>query len=222
MQVIGLTRLRLLALVITSRAGRAGGVFITGSTTGHASATEVSAVAATEIPAVAATEIPAAAVAVVLPPQGCKSLLLGMCVYVCADDEANDVEEGHPGVLGKELLGECQGDWRYDPAHLHDGHETGLDGSAHLVEGAGACNDGHGDEVYRVLDGGDLVRVSAVVLLQGAYLLTMRLLMRICIILALRLLRPRKIFWRMLMRTCPSGALMKAPYRAILGTREVK
>jgi len=39
---------------------------------------------------------------------------------------------------------------------------------------------------------------------------------------AFRLLRPWKTFCRMLMRKWPRGALMTAPYRAILGTREVK
>jgi hypothetical protein len=50
----------------------------------------------------------------------------------------------------------------------------------------------------------------------------MRLLTRICIIFAFRLLRPWKTFWRRLMRTWPRGALTMAPYRAIFGTREVK
>jgi hypothetical protein len=50
----------------------------------------------------------------------------------------------------------------------------------------------------------------------------MRLLVKICRILARRLVRPWNMRCRMEMRTWPSGALTKAPYRAILGTREVK
>ena len=51
---------------------------------------------------------------------------------------------------------------------------------------------------------------------------TTKLLATIWRILAFRLVRPANSFWRMLIRTCPSGALMKAPYAAIFGTREVK
>ena len=160
-------------LVVTSRAGRAGRagrVFITRSATSDAPAAEVPAaevpptqvsstqVSGPKISAVAAAEVPTAAVAVVLPPQSSKALLLGVCVYICPDYEANNVEERHPGVFRQELLGEGQGDGRNDPADLHDRHETSLDGGAHLVEGTGACNDSHGHEVYRVLDGGDLQR----------------------------------------------------------------
>lgn len=130
-------------LVVASGGRRARGIF----------ARPVASHAPAVVPA---TEIASAAVAVVLPPQGCEPLLLGVCVYVGADDETDNVEEGHPGVLWEELLGKGQGDGRDDPAHLHDGHETGLDGGPDLVEGACASNDGHRNEVYRVLDGGDL------------------------------------------------------------------
>jgi hypothetical protein len=109
-----------------------------------------------EVPSTAAAKIPSAAVAVVLSPQRCEPLLLGVCVDVCADYETDYVEEGHPRVLGQELLGEGQRDWRNNPAHLHDWHEASLDGSPHLVEGACAGNHGHGHEVYRVLNGRDL------------------------------------------------------------------
>lgn len=91
-----------------------------------------------------------------LSPESGEPLLLGVGVDVGADDEADDVEEGHPRLLGQELLGECKGDGRRDPANLHDGQEASLDGGAHLVEGAGAGDDGHGGEVDGVLDGGDL------------------------------------------------------------------
>lgn len=135
-------------LVVTSWSRRPGRIFFTRPGTGHAPAARV--VSTTQI---SATKVPTAAVAVVLPPQSCEPLLLGMCIYVCPDYETNDVEEGHPRVFGQELLGECQGDGRDNPADLHDWHEAGLDGGSHLVEGACASNDGHGHEVYRVLDG---------------------------------------------------------------------
>lgn len=51
---------------------------------------------------------------------------------------------------------------------------------------------------------------------------TIRLLTRICRILAFRLVRPLKVFWSSQMRMWPSGALTRAPYAAILGTRDVK
>jgi hypothetical protein len=98
----------------------------------------------------------AAAVAVVLSSQSSEPLLLGVCVDVCADNEADNVEEWDPGDLWEELLGKRQRDGGNDPADLHDGPETSLDSSADLVEGTGACNERHGDEVDAVLDGGDL------------------------------------------------------------------
>ena len=79
-----------------------------------------------------------------------------MRIDVGADDETDNVEEGHPGGLGQELLGECQRDGRDDPADLHDRPETGPDGRLDLVEGASARDEGHGDEVDAVLDGRDL------------------------------------------------------------------
>jgi hypothetical protein len=111
----------------------------------------VSGTAASYAPAAAVS-----AVAVVLSPESSEPLLLGVCVDVCADDEADDVEEGHPCRLGEELLGERQRDGRDDPADLHDGPEAGLDGGADLVKCPGACDEGHGDEVHAVLDGRDL------------------------------------------------------------------
>jgi hypothetical protein len=160
----------------------------------------------------------------VLSPERCKPLLLGVRVDVCADDEADDIEEGDPGRLWQELLGERERDGRNDPADLHDGPEACFDGGANLVEGACAGDEGHGDEVYAVLDGGDLGRwlLHVLGLERSASELTRRLLTRICRIFALRLLRPWKTFCSRLMRTWPRGALTSAPYNAILGTREVK
>lgn len=66
-----------------------------------------------------------------------------MSVDVGSDNETDNVEEGDPGVFWEELLGKGQGERRDDPADLHDGHEAGLDGGADLMEGSGACNDGH-------------------------------------------------------------------------------
>ena len=56
----------------------------------------------------------------------------------------------------------------------------------------------------------------------GAVRLTIRLLARIWRIFAFKLVLPRKIHCSVEMRTWPSGALTKAPYSAILGTREVR
>lgn len=75
--------------------------------------------------------------------QGFETLSLGVGVNVGSDEEPDDVEERHPGVLRKELLGEGQRQRRRDPADLHDRVEAGLDGSADLVEGTGASDNGH-------------------------------------------------------------------------------
>jgi len=91
---------------------------------------------------------PPAAIAIVLSPKSCKPLLLGVCVDICANYEADDVEEGHPRALGQELLGKGQRNGRHDPANLHDGHEASLDGGTNLVESAGARNDGHRNQIY--------------------------------------------------------------------------
>jgi hypothetical protein len=98
----------------------------------------------------------ATAVSVMLSPQCSEPLLLGVRVDVCAYDKSDDVEEGHPSRLGQELLRKSQRDGGDDPADLHDGPEACLDGCAHLVECAGASDQGHGDQVDAVLDGGDL------------------------------------------------------------------
>lgn len=79
-----------------------------------------------------------------------------MRIDVCADDKTDDVEEGHPGGLGQELLSECQRDGRNDPADLHYRPETSLDRRLDLMEGTGTRDKGHGDEVDTVLDRRDL------------------------------------------------------------------
>lgn len=79
-----------------------------------------------------------------------------MGVDVGSNEESNNVEEGHPGVLGEELLGEGQAQGRSDPADLHDGHEASLNGSANLVDVTRTGDNSHGGQVDAVLDGGDL------------------------------------------------------------------
>ena len=95
-------------------------------------------------------------VSVVLLSQSGQALLLRVCVDVGTDNESDDVEEGHPGLLGKELLGESQGQRRSAPADFHDGEQTSTNGSADLVESASTCDDSHSGEVDSVLDGGNL------------------------------------------------------------------
>ena len=93
-----------------------------------------------------------------LPPQGCKPLLLRVRVDICTDDESDDVEERHPGVLGEELLRKGEADGARDPRDLHDLPEADLDGGADLVVCPCAGDEGHGGQVDGVLDGGDLGR----------------------------------------------------------------
>jgi hypothetical protein len=97
-----------------------------------------------------------AAVAEMPPPQGSEPLLLGLGVDVRADDEGHEVEERNPHVFGEELLRESQADGRGDPSHPHDPPEAHPDGGPHLRVRLGAGDEGHGDEVYRVLDGSNL------------------------------------------------------------------
>lgn len=82
-----------------------------------------------------------------------------MCVDVRPDHKCHKVEERHPGLFGQELLGECERDWGSDPRHLHHRHEACANGSADLVKGACARNDGHGSQVDSILDGGDLLTI---------------------------------------------------------------
>lgn len=143
------------------------------------------------------------AVAKVLLAESCEALLLGGGVDVGANDEANDVEEGDPEGVGEELLGKGQGDGRDDPRDLHDAKEADLDGGLDLVEGAGTSNEGHECQKDGVLDGGDLCTASALETRKKSLGQekwrsehTTRLLTRICISLAFRLVRPANIFWR--------------------------
>lgn len=85
-----------------------------------------------------------------------EALLLGDGVDVCADDEGHKVEEGDPGVLGKELLRKGQAHRRGDPAHAHDLPEANANGGPHLVVRPRAGDESHGNKVHRVLDGCDL------------------------------------------------------------------
>lgn len=110
-----------------------------------------------------------------LAAQSREPLLLGLRVDVCcvkvskpfgaskrallqltADDKGDKVEEWDPSLLGKELLGKRQTDWRSDPADLHDRPEASLDGGADLVESARTSNNCHEDEVNAVLNRRDL------------------------------------------------------------------
>lgn len=151
-----------------------------------------------------------------LLPQRSQSLLLGGRVDVGSDQESDEVEERHPCLLGQELLSERERDGRGDPGDFHDGQEAGAHGGAYLVEGAGAGDDGHGGQVDGVLDWRDLDDKRLAGNLEGLLVdwvetRTTRLLTRICKILDFRLVRPANSFCRMLMRTWPMGALMKAP-----------
>jgi hypothetical protein len=87
-----------------------------------------------------------------LSSQSRESLLLGMRVDIGTNHERNQVEEWNPSLLWQESLSESQTDWGGNPADAHDGPETGSDGGSDLVEGSGAGNDCHGDEIDRVLD----------------------------------------------------------------------
>jgi hypothetical protein len=145
-----------------------------------------------------------------------ETLLLGVGVDVGADDEADDVKEWHPGVLRQELLREGESDRRSDPAHLHDRHETGLDSCTDLVNRPSTRNDSHRREIDYVLDRRDLenalsVDVAAQLRTQRMGFPTIKLLTRICRILALRLVLPAKTFCRMPTRRWPNGALIKVP-----------
>jgi len=88
--------------------------------------------------------------------QRIEALLLGVGVDIGTDNKADQVEERHPGVLGKELLRKGKGQRRGDPANLHDGHDTSAHGSANLVDVPRTGDDTHGREVDDILDGSDL------------------------------------------------------------------
>lgn len=96
--------------------------------------------------------------------EGRETLLLCGCVDVCANEEADNIKEWHPGMLGKELLCEGQSQRRRDPADLHDRHEAGLPGGMDLMDALCTCDDGHRYQVYGILDRSNLrtVRIDAV------------------------------------------------------------
>ena len=95
-------------------------------------------------------------VAEVLPAQSGEALLLGNLVDIRTDEEGNEVEEGHPGSLGQELLGKGQAKGRRKPADLHDLPEADTYGCLDLLPSLGAGDDGHGNKIYRVLNRGHL------------------------------------------------------------------
>jgi hypothetical protein len=75
--------------------------------------------------------------------QGRKALLLCYRVDVRADGESHHVEERDPSMFGKELLRKGKSKGGYDPADLHDRHETGLPCRMDLVECSRTSDDGH-------------------------------------------------------------------------------
>jgi hypothetical protein len=73
----------------------------------------------------------------------CETLLLCDRIDICTNEERDDVEEWNPCMLGKELLREGEGQWRRDPADLHDRHETSFPGRVNLVDVPSTGDDGH-------------------------------------------------------------------------------
>lgn len=85
-------------------------------------------------------------------PQSLETLLLGLGVDVGADEETDNVEERNPGLLGEELLRECERDGGGNPGHLHDWHESSLPCRVDSADVARTVDDGHGGKVDTVLD----------------------------------------------------------------------
>lgn len=81
----------------------------------------------------------------IFPPQRRQPLLLRNRIDIRAHHKGQHVEERHPRLLREEGLRERQSHGRADPRDAHDGPEAGADGGAHLVEGAGAGDEGHAD-----------------------------------------------------------------------------
>lgn len=79
-----------------------------------------------------------------------------MRVDVRANNEGYNIEERNPSLLREELLGKGKSQRGRDPADFHDGHETSPDCCPDLVEGACACNEGHRNQIHRVLDWSNL------------------------------------------------------------------
>ena len=91
-----------------------------------------------------------------LPPQRREPLLLGVRVDISANDKRHNVKERNPSLLWEELLRKRKADWRSDPADLHYWPESGTNGRPDLMEGACTSNDGHENQIHRVLDWRDL------------------------------------------------------------------
>lgn len=75
-----------------------------------------------------------------------------MRIDICADDKSDKVEEWNPSLLWEESLSEGQADGGSNPANSHYWPETGLYGGLYLVESPSTGNDGHCNEIDRVLD----------------------------------------------------------------------
>jgi len=71
--------------------------------------------------------------AIVVPSERFKALLLGVSVDIGPDDEPDEVKERYPSVFGEEILRKGQSKWRGDPADFHHWHETNSNGRADLM-----------------------------------------------------------------------------------------
>ena len=100
-----------------------------------------------------------------LLPQRSEPLLLSVSVDVSANAKGDNIEEGYPCLLWQELLSEGQSNGRGDPGNLHDRHEAGTHRGADLMPGTSTSDDCHGGEVHSVLDGRNLVDVSALTII---------------------------------------------------------
>lgn len=67
-----------------------------------------------------------------------------MRINVRPNHKPDQIEKRHPRLLRQEGLRKGERDWGGDPGDFHHGHETRTHGGADLVEGARACDDGHG------------------------------------------------------------------------------
>jgi len=151
-----------------------------------------------------------------------KALLLRNGIDICSNEKRDNVEEWYPCMLRQEFLRESKCNRRSDPADLHHRHETCFPSCMNLMNGFCAGDDGHRHKVDTVLDGSNLSFCQIDLHLLERIGLTIKLLTIIWRILAFKLVRPANNFCSMLIRTCPNGALMKAPYAAIFGTLDVK
>ena len=85
-------------------------------------------------------------------PQCFEPLLLGMRIYVSANDERQNIEERNPSLLRQELLRKRQRQRARNPADAHDGPETRADRSTDLMPSTRASDEGHAGKVDGVLD----------------------------------------------------------------------